>query len=365
LADLGADVLKIERPDGGDDTRAWGPPFIAPAAGPDRGDAAYFAAANRSKRSAALDFANPQDAALITRLAERADVLVENFKVGGLAKFGLDYESLAARNRKLVYCSITGFGQFGPYADRPGYDFLIQGMSGLMSITGAADGPPMKVGVAVSDLFTGLYAASAILAALRHAERTGEGQHLDAALLDCQLAALANQAQNYLSTGRSPVRLGNAHPNLTPYGPFQAADGPVIVAVGNDGQFQALCRVLGAPELAADPRFTDNAARLANRDALALALAPLFAGRAAETWAQLLNRAGTPAGPIRSVGEAFEDPHVGARGLLAAVEREDGARFRLATFPVRLSKTPAVPPRPPPRLGADAQAALAEWLGPE
>jgi len=362
LADLGADVLKIERPDTGDDTRAWGPPFLATMDG-SRADAAYFASANRSKRSVALDFADPGDLALIGKLAERADVLVENFKVGGLAKYGLEYSSLAARNPKLVYCSITGFGQFGPYAHQPGYDFIVQGMSGLMSITGEPDGPPMKVGVAVSDLFTGLYAAGAILAALRHAERTGQGQHLDAALLDCQLAALANQAQNYLATGRSPGRLGNAHPNLTPYGPFPAADAPVIVAIGNDSQFQALCRVLGATACGSDPRFADNAARLANREALMQALQGCFAARRAEEWAALLNAANVPAGPIRSVGEAFEDGHVQARGLLQEVERSDGARFRLGAFPVRLSQTPALPARAPPILGADTRNALADWLG--
>lgn len=362
LADLGADVLKIERPGVGDDTRAWGPPFVAPSDG-SRGDAAYFVSANRSKRSVVLDFANPEDVALIRRLAERADVLVENFKVGGLAKYGLDYPSLVPGNAKLVYCSITGFGQFGPYAQQPGYDFIVQGMSGLMSITGEAEGAPMKVGVAVCDLFTGLYAASAILAALRHAERTGQGQHLDAALLDCQLAALANQAQNYLATGRSPGRLGNAHPNLTPYGPFAAADAPIIVAIGNDSQFQALCRVLGAAECSTDPRFADNPARLANRQALTQSLQAYFARRPAVEWAALLNAANVPAGPIRTVGEAFEDAHVQARGLLQDVERADGARFRLGTFPVRLSHTPPPPARPPPMLGADTQAALADWLG--
>lgn len=364
LADLGADVLKIERPGVGDDTRGWGPPFVAPADG-SRGDAAYFVSANRSKRSVALDFADPRDVGLIRRLAERADVLVENFKVGGLAKYGLDYPTLATCNPRLVYCSITGFGQFGPYARQPGYDFIVQGMSGLMSITGDAHAGPMKVGVAVSDLFTGLYAASAILAALRHAERTGCGQHLDAALLDCQMAALANQAQNYLATGRAPGRLGNAHPNLTPYGPFAAADAPVIVAIGNDAQFAALCRVLEADALAADPRFADNPARLANREALTQALQARFASRTAAEWAALLNAANVPAGPIRSVGEAFEDAHAQARGLLQEVERSDGARFRLGGFPVRMSQTPARPAQAPPILGADTQAALADWLGGE
>jgi len=362
LADLGADVLKIERPEVGDDTRHWGPPFVTDAEG-QPSDAAYFVAANRNKRSVTVDFSTAEGAALVQELACRADVLVENYKLGGLARFKLDYASLAPRNPRLVYCSITGFGQFGPYADRPGYDYIVQAMSGLMSVTGEREGAPMKVGVAVSDLFTGLYAATAILAALRHAERTGEGQHLDAALLDCQMAALANQAQNYLATGRAPSRLGNAHPNLTPYGPFQTQDQPVVVAVGNDGQFQALCAVLGIPDLAQAPKFRDNAARLANRTELEAALAERFSRSGADAWITALQAVGVPAGPIRTIAEAFEDEHARVRELTASAEREDGARMRLGRYPVKLSRTPAATPRPAPALGADTRSALADWLG--
>lgn len=364
LGDLGAEVLKIERPEVGDDTRGWGPPFLRDGAGK-RSDAAYFVAANRNKRSVAIDFAKPEGAALLRRLAAKADVLVENYKNGGLAKYGLDYASLHALNPRLVYCSITGFGQYGPYAQRPGYDFIIQGMSGLMSVTGEPSGEPLKVGVAVSDLFTGMYAASAILAALHHAERTGAGQHLDVALLDCQMAALANQAQNYIVSGVSPQRMGNAHPNLTPYGPFPTADDPIIVAVGNDGQFRALCGVLGAAHLASDPRFSDNPGRLAHRDALKAELTARFQTAGAAAWSQALDAVGVPAGPIRSIAEALEDPHVQERQLTTAVTREDGAEMRLVGHPVCFSEFPDLPRGPPPCLGADTEQALLDWLGGE
>lgn len=361
LADLGADVLKIERPDGGDDTRSWGPPFTEDLQGR-RSDAAYYFAANRSKRSLVVDFSSAQGVDLIRRLAARADVLVENFKVGGLAKLGLDYAALRTLNPRLVYCSITGFGQTGPYAARPGYDYLIQAMSGLMSVTGEAQGAPMKVGVAVSDLFAGLYALASILAALRHAERTGEGQHLDVALLDCQMAALANQAQSFLATGEAPRRLGNAHPSLTPYGPFETADQPVILAVGNDGQFQALCRVLGQPELAVDPRFSTNAARVAHREALEGLLRQALAARRAQDWSAALEAAGVPCGPINTIEQAFADPQVRARGLTHPVARGDGVRLEVQGFPVRFSRTPTRTPGAPPALGEAGEAALAAWL---
>lgn len=364
MGDLGADVLKIERPDVGDDTRHWGPPFLQDHQG-ERTDAAYFVAANRNKRSVTIDFASDNGAALVRRLAAKADILVENYKTGALAKYGLDFPSLRAVNPKLVYCSITGFGAFGPYAHRAGYDYIIQGMSGLMSVTGEADGAPMKVGVAVSDLFTGMYAATAILAALRHAERSGEGQHLDAALLDCQIAALANQAQNYLVSGLPPQRLGNAHPNLTPYGPFETADDPLIVAVGNDGQFRALCVVLGMPSLSQDPRFADNPARLANRAALNQELSERFKTAGAGVWSESLDAVGVPAGPIRSIADALEDTHASARALIKDVRREDGAEMRLARYPVRLSAFPEPPATPPPKLGAHTLAAVQDWLGEE
>lgn len=362
LADMGADVLKIEHPKGGDDTRAWGPPFVQDGEG-NPVEAAYYFCANRSKRSLALDFSKPEGAALLRRLALRADILVENYKLGGLAKYGLDYASLHEIHPKLVYCSITGFGQTGPHAQRPGYDYIIQAMSGLMSVTGEPQGPPMKVGLAVADLFAGLYGAFAILAALRHAERTGQGQHLDVALLDCQIAALANQTQNYLTSGTAPGRLGNAHPNLTPYGPFRAKDGQVIVAVGNDGQFRALCAAIGAPALSQEARFVDNRARLANRMALEDALNALMSVQTCAHWLESLNAAGVPCGPIQTLAQALEDPHVKARALLAETQREDGARARLVRHPVIFSETPARSPVAPPRLGSDGPAALEDWLG--
>lgn len=364
LADMGADVLKIEHPASGDDTRGWGPPFVTDGQSTPQ-EAAYYFCANRSKRSLALDFSKPEGAQLLRRLVLRADILVENYKLGGLVKYGLDYSSLHAIHPKLVYCSITGFGQTGPHAQRPGYDYIIQAMSGLMSVTGEPHGPPMKVGVAVADLFAGLYGAFSILAALRHAERTGQGQHLDVALLDCQIAALANQTQNYLTSGIAPGRLGNAHPNLTPYGPYTAKDGRVIVAVGNDGQFRALCAAIGAPALSQDGRFLDNRARLAHRDALDAALNALMSAQTCGHWLETLNAAGVPCGPIQTLAQALEDPQIAARALLVETLREDGARARLVRHPVIFSETPARTPISPPRLGADGPAALEDWLGPD
>ncbi len=361
LADFGADVLKIERPGAGDDTRAWGPPFVPDGSGA-QGDAAYFFAANRSKRSLAVDFAKPEGASLVRRLAQHADILVENYKLGGLCKYGLDYVALHALNPRLVYCSITGFGQTGPHSERPGYDYIIQAMSGLMSVTGEADGEPMKVGVAVSDLFAGLYATCAILAALRHAQATGQGQHVDVALFDCQIAALANQAQNYLASGRAPSRLGNAHPNLTPYGPYQASDGHLIIAIGNDGQFRALANALGAPDLLEDARFLDNRTRLANRAALDARLNSATAAQTRAFWQERLNAAGVPAGPIQSVAQALEDGQILARGLVVETQRQDGARARVIRHPVQLSETPARTPSAPPRLGEHSGEALTDWL---
>lgn len=361
FADLGADVLKIERPGAGDDTRAWGPPFVPDGSG-EPGDAAYYFSANRSKRSLAVDFARPEGAQLLRRLARHADILVENYKVGSLTKHGLDYAAVHALNPKLVYCSITGFGQTGPHAQRPGYDYIIQAMSGLMSVTGEAGGAPMKVGVAVSDLFAGLYGACAMLAALRHAEATGQGQHLDVALLDCQIAALANQAQNFLASSRSPSRLGNAHPNLTPYGPYSTSDGQLVVAVGNDTQFRALALAINAAELIADARFLNNRARLANRGALDAAINAAMAEKPGAFWLDRLHQAGIPCGPIQTIAEALADPHISARGLLAQTQREDGSRQGLIRHPVRFSETPARDPVSPPRLGQDSQAALRDWL---
>ena len=363
LADLGAEVVKVERPGAGDDTRQWGPPF-ATAAGGGQGDAAYFFAANRGKRSVTVDIARPEGAALIQGLAARADVLVENFKVGGLKKYGLDFESLAAANPRLVYCSITGFGQTGPDAGRAGYDYMIQAMGGLMSITGEEGRPPVKVGVAVADLFAGLYASNAILAALLHARATGQGQHVDIALFEAQAAMLANQASNWFVSGEVPKRMGAAHPNLAPYQPLPTRDGALVVAVGNDGQFQALCQALGAPSLGADPRFLTNALRVGHRGELTLALEALTVGRTTRDWIQALEAVGVPCGPINTVEEVFAEPQAKARGLVVEQAREDlDAPVRTVASPMRLSKTPVAYRAPPPALGADTEAVLRDRLG--
>ncbi|HEX9931308.1 MAG TPA: CaiB/BaiF CoA-transferase family protein [Allosphingosinicella sp.] len=309
LADLGAGVVKVERPGSGDDTRDWGPPFAADGA------AAYFHGCNRGKKSVAIDLETAEGRAQVRALAAEADVLIENFKVGGLAKYGLDFASLSQFNPRLVYCSITGFGQDGPYASRAGYDFMIQGMGGIMDLTGDPDGEPQKIGVAFADIFTGVYASTAILAALRGREATGKGCWIDMALLDTQVAVLANQAMNYLVSGTPPRRLGNAHPNIAPYQTFALADGHIIVAVGNDGQFRRLCELLGLGGLADDPRFLGNRDRVAHREALAAALSPALALRRKEELLAALASAGVPAGPINNVAEVFADPQVLARGL--------------------------------------------------
>lgn len=356
FADLGAEVIKVERPGLGDDTRGWGPPFIVDqdAAAGQAGMAAYFTCANRGKKSVAIDFTTPEGAAEVRRLAETADVVVENFKRGGLEKYGLDYAALKAVKPDLVYCSITGFGQDGPYADRAGYDFMIQGMGGLMSITGQPDGEPgaepMKVGVAVVDLFTGMYAASGILAALAHRDRTGEGQHIDVALLDVQVAMLANQAANFLSSGKAPGRLGNAHPNICPYQAFAAADGHIILAVGNDQQFRRFCTVAGAPELGEDERFTTNRSRVANRAALIELIRPLIAAHSRDWWIAELEGAGVPCGPINSVADVFQDPQVIARGLRIDGQLADGTPVSTVANPLKFSATPLGPWGAPPLL---------------
>ena len=306
LADLGAEVIKVERPGGGDDTRSWGPPFAAD------GSAAYFHGCNRGKTSVAIDLETAEGQRTVRDLAAGADVLIENFKVGGLARYGLDHPRLSALNERLVYCSITGFGQTGPYASRPGYDFIIQGMGGLMSVTGEPEGEPMRAGVAIADILTGLYASNAILAALRAREATGKGCHIDMALLDVQVAALANQAMNYLIGGAVPGRIGNAHPNIAPYQVFPVADGHIILAVGNDGQFRRLCALLG---LAEEPRFASNAGRVRNRAALTAGLGPALALRRRDELLDALASAGIPAGPINDMAEVFGDPQVIARGL--------------------------------------------------
>lgn len=361
LGDLGAEVIKIEKPGVGDDTRSWGPPFVKKPDGAE-GDAAYYLAANRNKRSVTIDFAKPEGAALIKRLVPQCQILVENFKTGGLKKYGLDYESVRALNPALVYCSITGFGQTGPYARRPGYDYMIQAMGGLMSLTGEPAGEPMKSAVAVADLFTGMYAVTGILAALRHAERTGEGQHIDVSLLDCQVAMLANLGSNYLVSNEPPGRLGNAHASIAPYQVFPTSDGHVVLAIGNDEQFRHFCAAAGLP-LAADPRFGHNAARVTHRTELAAAIGAAISKRATAYWIEALEKASVPCGPINTLPEVFADPHVIARGAVETMTRSDGESVRLTANPIRMNATPPAPRRAPPLLGEDTDATLRELIG--
>ncbi len=364
LGDLGADVVKVERPGVGDDTRAWGPPWVDEGEGAGGDMSAYFTCANRNKRSVAIDLSSADGQALVRRLAARADVLVENFKVGGLTQYGLDHASLSQVNPGLIYCSITGFGQTGPYAQRPGYDFLIQGMGGLMSVTGQSDsepgGGPMKVGVALVDVMTGLYASNAILAALQHRHRTGEGQHIDVALLDVQLAALANQAANHLVGGQVPQRMGNAHPNIVPYQDFPTADGHMILTVGNEGQFQRLCVVAGHPQWAADARFKNNAVRVRHREELVALLRAETVKRTTAQWIEALEAAGVPCGPINDIAQVFADPHVVARGLRVQMPGPGGAVHGVRN-PLRLSATPVEYALAPPALGAHTEEVLREW----
>ncbi|MBI4989926.1 MAG: CoA transferase [Rhodocyclales bacterium] len=367
LADLGAEVIKVEKPGSGDDTRAWGPPYLKDAAGQDTGESAYFLSCNRGKKSIALDIAHPEGRRIIRELARRSDVLVENYKVGGLAKYGLDWDSLHAINPRLIYCSITGFGQDGPYAARPGYDFIVQGMGGLMSVTGEADGAPgggpQKVGVAVADLFTGMYATVAVLAALTFRERTGQGQHIDLALLDAQVAMLANQNMNFLTTGQAPERRGNAHPNIVPYQTFATADGHVILAVGNDAQFRRFCELAGCAGLADDARYATNSARVANRAALIPLLEPALRQRTTHAWIAALEAAGVPCGPINRLGEVFADPQVRHRGMRLDLPHPAAGSVPLVANPIRLSASPLEYDLPPPLLGQDTNEILQNLLG--
>lgn len=355
LGDLGAEVIKVERPGVGDDTRAWGPPFLTDPQGQPTGESAYYLCANRNKRSITIDFTRPEGQALVRALAAKSDVLIENFKTGGLAAYGLDYESLSALNPRLVYCSITGFGQTGPYAHRAGYDFLIQGMGGLMSVTGQPDGAPgggpVKVGVALTDILTGLYAATAILAALQAREHTGRGQHIDLALLDVQVACLANQSMNYFYGGQSPSRMGNAHPNMVPYQDFPTADGYMILAIGNDGQFARFCGVAGRPEWASDARFATNAARLANRDHLIPMLRELTLQRSTGEWIDLLEQHAVPCGPINRIADVFADKQVRARGMQISMVHPKVGDIPLVASPMRLSEAPVQYRAAPPQLG--------------
>ena len=371
LADLGADVIKIERPGGGDDTRTWGPPFLVGDDGIESREAAYYLGANRNKRSVTCDIATPEGQRLIRALAARCDVFIENFKVGDMARYGLDYATLSALNPKLVYCSLTGFGQSGPYAPRPGYDYVIQGLGGLMSVTGERDdlgGGPQKVGVAVVDLFTGMYATVGILAALRHAEHTGQGQHLDMALLDVQAAMLANLGANYLVSGKVPGRMGNAHQNIVPYQVFEVAPRPdgshdhIILAVGNDSQFAKFCQVAGCPELAENPLFQKNASRVIHRAELIPLLEPIMKTRHKADWLAALEAAKVPCGPINNLAEVFADPQVRQRGMVTHWKHPLKDDLRLVSSPLKLSATPVRTDHPPPLLGQHTDEVLGDLL---
>ncbi len=367
LGDLGARVIKVERPGRGDDTRGWGPPYLKDGDGGDTDQAAYYLTANRNKESVAIDITRPEGQELVRKLAAECDVVLENFKVGGLKRYGLDYDSLKAVNPKLIYCSITGFGQDGPYASRAGYDFLIQGMGGLMSLTGHAEGEPgagpMKVGVALTDITTGLYATIAVLAALSHRDRTGEGQHLDMALFDVQMACLANQAMNYLTTGQSPRRFGNAHPNIVPYQDFPTADGDVILTVGNDDQFARFCEVAGHPEWAEDPRFATNRSRVEHREVLVPLLRQTTVMKTTAEWLAALEAVGVPCGPVNNLEQAFADPQAQARGLRREMDHPTAGSVPTVASPLRLSATPAEYRLPPPLLGEHTRAVLGDMLG--
>jgi crotonobetainyl-CoA:carnitine CoA-transferase CaiB-like acyl-CoA transferase len=366
LADLGAEVIKVERPKSGDDTRHWGPPFAKDPLGKDTSESAYYISINRNKKSITLDISTPEGQEIVRGLVEQSDVVIENYKVGQLAKYGLDYESLRAIKLNLIYCSITGFGQTGPYQHRAGYDFILQGMGGFMSITGEADhlpgGGPQKAGVAIVDLFTGMYASSAILAAVIHRDRSGEGQYIDMALLDTQVAMLANISSNYLCSGVSPHRWGNAHPNVVPYQTFQTSDSWIIVAVGNDGQFRHFVKAGDRELLADDPRFATNPARIEYRDALIPLLAAMVKEKTKVEWISLLESVGVPCGPINNLQEVFENEQVVARGIQLNVPHPTAGSMKLVASPMRLSKTPVTMRMPPPLLGEHTEEILSATL---
>jgi glutaryl-CoA transferase len=367
LADLGADVIKVERPGTGDDTRHWGPPYLRDATGHDTAEAAYFLCANRGKRSLTVDFATPEGRDIVRRLSARSDVFLENHRFGDLARYGLDYDSLQALNPRLVYCSITGFGQSGPYARRAGYDFAIQALGGLMSVTGERDdrpgGGPQKAGVAVADVMAGLYAAVAVLACVAQRAVSGRGQHIDLALLDVQVATLANVALNYLVSGSVPARWGNAHANIVPYQVLRAADRPIVLAIGNDDQFRRFCAVAEAPDLVADPHYATNAARVRHRDALTAALERLLATRSAAAWLAALDPAGVPCAPINDLAQVFADPQVRHRGDRVELPHPTAGTVPLVANPIRLSETPIAYEAPPPLLGQHTDAILRDELG--
>lgn len=367
LADLGADVIKVERPVCGDDTRSWGPPFLKDETGQNTTEAAYYLSANRNKQSVTIDFTRPEGQQLVRELVAKSDIVIENFKVGGLAAYGLDYASLKDVNPKLIYCSITGFGQTGPYAKRAGYDFMIQGLGGLMSLTGRPDGDegggPVKVGVALTDILTGLYSTTAILAALAHRDQSGVGQYIDMALLDVQVACLANQAMNYLTTGVAPKRLGNAHPNIVPYQDFPTADGDFILTVGNDSQFRKFAEVAGQSQWATDPRFLTNKLRVANRSELIPLIRQATVFKTTAQWVDELEAAGVPCGPVNDLSQVFDDPQVLARGLAIELPHVLGGRVAQVASPIRLSETPVEYRRAPPLLGEHTSQVLQELLG--
>jgi len=367
LADLGAEVIKVERPGNGDDTRAWGPPFLKDAYGESTGEAAYYLSANRNKQSVTIDFTKPQGQQLVRELAAKSDILIENFKVGGLEAYGLDYASLKVLNPDLIYCSITGFGQTGPYAKRAGYDFMVQGLGGLMSLTGRPEGDegagPVKVGVALTDILTGLYSTVAILAALAHRQHDGGGQHIDMALLDVQVACLANQAMNYLTTGVAPQRLGNAHPNIVPYQDFPTTDGDFILTVGNDSQFRKFAEVAGRPEWVDDPRFATNKLRVANRSELVPLIRQATVFKTTAQWVAQLEAVGVPCGPINDLAQVFADPQVQARGLAMQLPHALAGLVPQVASPIRLSKTPVEYRNAPPLLGEHTRQVLEQVLG--
>lgn len=367
FADLGADVIKVERPGKGDDTRAWGPPFLKDRDGGETKEAAYFMCANRGKQSITLDIAKPEGQAIARELAQQADVLIENYKVGDLKRYGLDYETLSALNPRLIYCSITGFGQTGPYRERAGYDFMVQGMGGMMSITGERDdlpgGGPQKAGVAIADLMTGMYATVGLLAALEERHRSGKGQYIDMALLDTQVAWLANQNTNYLIGGEVPKRLGNAHPNVVPYQTFPTADGDVIIAVGNDGQFQRFCEAAGIPQLVTDQRFVNNTKRIENRDSCSAAIAPAMKSKTTAEWIAVLEPLGVPCGPIHRLDDVFANPQIRARQMQVDVPHPLSGTVPLVANPIKFSRTPLSYEVPPPMLGEHTDQVLQQVLG--
>jgi len=367
LADLGAEVIKIERPEKGDDSRAFGPPWLRGRDGSETKESAYFASANRGKKSVTINLSKPEGQEIVRALARQADVFIENYKVGDLARYGLGYADLSRVNPRLVYASVTGFGQTGPYRERPGYDFMIQGMGGVMSITGERDdlpgGGPQRVGIPIADIMTGMYATIAICAALAHREKSGAGQHLDLALLDTQVGILANQGMNYLATGVPPGRIGNAHPNIVPYQPFRTKDGDVILACGNDNLFNKFCELAGCPALATDPRFATNSKRVENREEITRILSGIFAERTTEDWCDALEAAGVPNGPINNLKQVFEEPQVAARGMKIELDHAIAGPVPLIASPMKFSGTPLEHKLPPPALGQHTEEVLRGLLG--